>query len=84
MGPASSWNDRRRHVEPETPPNFGYVVDAAQKQAEAKLARLVPGAMHITDTDSGQEIHKEQPQFVVNWIRTVVDAVRDGHTWSAP
>jgi hypothetical protein len=39
-------------------PCFGYVTDAAQKQAQEKLARLVPNAK-ITNTNSGHEIHKE-------------------------
>ena len=49
----------------EVPPDFGYVTDAAQKQAQAQLAELVPGAKHITNTSSGHEIHKEQPQLVI-------------------
>ena len=60
----------------EVPPDFGYVTDAAQKQAQAQLAELVPGAKHITNTNSGHEIHKEQPQLVIDSIRQVVDAVR--------
>lgn len=60
------------------PPNFGYVTDAAQKQAQERLAKLVPNAKHITNTNSGHEIHKEQPQLVIDSIREVVDAVRSG------
>ena len=67
-----------------TPADFGYVVDRAQKQAHAKLAALVPGAKHITDTRSGHEIHKEQPQLVIDGIREVVDAVRSGKTQLVP
>jgi pimeloyl-ACP methyl ester carboxylesterase len=62
----------------DVPPDFGYVTDAAQKQAQEKLAKLVPNAKHITNTSSGHEIHKEQPQLVIDAIREVVDAVRDG------
>ncbi len=58
------------------PPDFGYVTDKAQKQAQAALARLVPNARHITETNSGHEIHKEQPQLVIDAIRDVVNAVR--------
>ena len=53
---------------PNTPPNVGYVTDRAQKEAHAKLAALVPGARHVTKTDSGHEIHKDQPQLVLNSI----------------
>jgi pimeloyl-ACP methyl ester carboxylesterase len=68
----------------DTPPDFGYVVDRAQKQAQARLAALVPGARHVTRTDSGHEIHKDQPQLVLDSIRDVVDAVRAGKTRLEP
>jgi hypothetical protein len=60
------------------PTDFGNVVDAAQKEAQERLARLVPNARHITNTNSGHEIHKEQPQLVIDAIREVVEAVRGG------
>jgi hypothetical protein len=53
----------------DVPPDFGYVTDAAQKEAQMKLAQLVPNAEHITNTNSGHEIHKEQPQLVIDSIR---------------
>jgi pimeloyl-ACP methyl ester carboxylesterase len=62
----------------DTPPDAGFITDAAQKVAHTKLAQLAPGAKHITKTDSGHEIHKEQPQLVIDAIREVVDAVRKG------
>jgi pimeloyl-ACP methyl ester carboxylesterase len=62
----------------DTPPDFGYVTDAAQKKAHEQLATLVPNAKHITKTNSGHEIHKEQPQLVIDAIREVVEAVRGG------
>jgi pimeloyl-ACP methyl ester carboxylesterase len=64
----------------DVPADFGYITDAAQKKAQAQLAVLVPGARHITDTDSGHEIHKEQPRLVTDAILAVVDAVRAGKT----
>ena len=60
----------------DVPPDFGYVTDAAQKKAQDRLAKLVPNAKHITNTNSGHEIHKEQPQLVVDAVRQVVKAVR--------
>jgi pimeloyl-ACP methyl ester carboxylesterase len=63
---------------PDTPPDFGYVTDVAQKEAQKRLATLVPGAKHITKTNSGHEIHKEQPQLVIDAIREVVEAARSG------
>ena len=62
----------------DVPPDFGYVTDAAQKQAQERLAKLVPNAKHISNTNSGHEIHKEQPLLVIDAIRQVVDAVRGG------
>jgi hypothetical protein len=35
----------------------------------------VPGARHITNTDSGHYIHQENPQLVIDSVREVVDAV---------
>ena len=60
------------------PADFGYVTEAAQRAAQAGLAALVPGARHVGNTNSGHNIHREQPQLVVEAIRDVVDAVRSG------
>jgi hypothetical protein len=65
----------------DVPPDFGYVTDAAQKKAQERLAKLVPNAKHISNTNSGHEIHKEQPQLVINSIREVVEAVRNSSSW---
>lgn len=62
----------------DIPPDFGYVTDAAQKKAQERLAKLVPNEKHVTNTNSGHEIHKEQPQLVIDAIREVVEAVRSG------
>lgn len=62
----------------DVPPAFGYVTDAAQKKAQKRLAELVPQAKHISNTNSGHDIHKEQPQLVINAISEVVKAVRSG------
>ena len=69
---------------PDTPPDIGYVTDRAQKEAQANLAALVPGARHVINTDSGHEIHKDQPQLVLDSIRDVVAAVREGKTSLEP
>jgi pimeloyl-ACP methyl ester carboxylesterase len=62
----------------DVPRDFGYIIDAAQKQAQERLAKLVPNAKHVTRTNSGHEIHKEHPQLVIDSIREVVEAVRSG------
>lgn len=58
-------------VPADTPPDFGATVDAAQAKAQARLAKLVPGAQHITKTHSGHNIHLIQPQIVVDAVRSV-------------
>ena len=60
------------------PADFGYVTDNAQRASQARLAALVPGARHDKNTNSGHNIHREQPQLVVATIRDVVDAAREG------
>ena len=62
----------------DIPRDFGYVTDAAQKKAQERLAKFVPNEKHITKTNSGHEIHKDQPQLVIDAIREVVEAVRSG------
>ena len=66
------------------PPDFGYVTDRTQKAAQAKLGALVAGARHVTNTNSGHNIHKDQPQLVVDSIRDVVEAARGGETSLIP
>ena len=65
----------------DVPPDFGYVTDAAQKQAQDRLAKLVPNAKHINNTNSGHEIHKDQPKLVIDAIRAVVEAMRNPSSW---
>jgi hypothetical protein len=49
---------------------FNAVVDA-----RGDLVSRVPGARHITNTDSGHYIHQVQPQLVTDSVREVLDAV---------
>jgi hypothetical protein len=63
---------------PDTPPDFGAVVDRANSAAQNELAALVPGAAHIADTHSGHNIMIGNAPVVVRAIRMVVDAVRAG------
>ena len=65
---------------PNTPPDFGAVVDRANSAAQNELAALVPGAVHITDTHSGHNIMIDNAPVVIQAIRMVVDAVRAGRT----
>jgi pimeloyl-ACP methyl ester carboxylesterase len=61
---------------PGVPADFGYVLDGAAAQSQAALAALLPGSRHITKTDSGHNVHQEQPQLVVDAIMSVVDELR--------
>ena len=65
---------------PDTPSDFGAVVDRANSAAQDELAALVPGAVHITDTHSGHNIMIDNAPVVIQAIRMVVDAVRAGQT----
>jgi pimeloyl-ACP methyl ester carboxylesterase len=64
----------------DTPPDFGYVIDRSNQIAQANLAQLVPGAKHVTDTHSGHNMMIDQPQLVIDAIREVVEAVRNGNS----
>ncbi|HEX8260372.1 MAG TPA: alpha/beta hydrolase [Rubrobacteraceae bacterium] len=57
---------------------FADALWAAQLAAQDELAKMFPGAEHITNTNSTHYIHNEQPQLVTDAIRQVVDADRDG------
>jgi pimeloyl-ACP methyl ester carboxylesterase len=57
---------------------FADALWASQLAAQDKLAKMFPGAEHITNTNSTHYIHNEQPQLVIDSIRQVVDADRDG------
>ena len=48
------------------------------------LATLVPNAHFAIATESGHNIHQDQPDLVIEAIRDVVDAVRDPSTWASP
>jgi hypothetical protein len=55
---------------------FGNYLFQAIVDARADLVSQVPGARHITDTQSGHYIHQEQPQLVIDSVREVVGVVR--------
>lgn len=57
-------------------PGYGAAIDAAQPIMQRHLAELVPGATHITNTNSGHDINIEQPRLVIDGIHHVVDALR--------
>jgi len=56
-------------------------MEAVMAAQQAHLATLVPDARHIIATESGHNIHQDQPELVIQAIRSVVEAVRDPSTW---
>lgn len=48
---------------------------------QVELTNLVPGARHVIATDSGHNIHQDQPDLVIQAIHDVVAAVRDPASW---
>ena len=67
-------------VSPDTPRDFGAVIDRTNAAAQRELAALVPGMVHITNTKSGHNIMVENAPLVIRSIRQVVDAARAGDT----
>ena len=65
---------------PDTPRDFGKVMDRAWTAAQNELASLVPGAVHITNTHSGHNIMLGNAPVVIRSIRRVVNAVRAGRS----
>ena len=61
---------------PGTPTNYPQVFWRAQVSSQDSLAKLFPGAIHVTDTKSSHNIQNHQPQLVVKWVRDVVHKVR--------
>jgi pimeloyl-ACP methyl ester carboxylesterase len=61
---------------PEEAKEFGELILRATVDARSDLVSQVPGARHITDTDSGHYIHWERPKLVIKQIREVVEAAR--------
>jgi len=61
---------------PEEAKEFSELLFRADVAARSDLVSQVPGARHITDTESGHYIHWEQPQLVIDSVREVVEAAR--------
>ena len=65
---------------PEMPANYPEAFWRAQLAAQDGLAMLVPGGIHISHTNSGHNIHNENPKLVIDWIRYSVEKVRQHST----
>lgn len=58
--------------------------EAIMLDAQYDLAGLVPDARLEIATESGHNIHQDQPELVIDAVRVVVTAVRDPSTWTDP
>ena len=67
-------------TQPGVPKGLNVVIRKAQDVSQVKVADLVPGAEHITETHSGHDIMLENPVLVSQSILDVIGAVRDGRT----
>lgn len=61
---------------PGTPASYPQAFWRAQLSSQDSLAKLFPGAIHITNTKSSHNIQNYQPRLVVKWVRDVVRKVR--------
>jgi pimeloyl-ACP methyl ester carboxylesterase len=64
------------HPDPDTP--FVELEEPFWRQLQRELAQLVPGGRLVVATESGHDIHHDQPELVLDAIRDVVLAVRAG------
>ena len=62
------------------PRDYGVMLDAANTQAQNKLAALVPGARHVTDTNAGHNIMIDNTPVVIESVRDVWDTTVGGRT----
>jgi pimeloyl-ACP methyl ester carboxylesterase len=75
------------HGKPFADPFPGWPSDKMEgimSALQQDLANLVPDARLEVATESGHNIHQDQPDLVIETIRDVVTAVRDPGTWAAP
>ncbi len=58
-------------------------MEAIMSALQQDLATLVPNARLEVATESGHNIHQDQPQLVIDAIQQVVTAVHDPRAWAA-
>jgi pimeloyl-ACP methyl ester carboxylesterase len=62
----------------DPPPPYVELEEPFWRQLQRELARLVPEGRLVVATESGHDIHHEQPELVLDAIRDVVLGVRAG------
>jgi pimeloyl-ACP methyl ester carboxylesterase len=55
--------------------------EALQQTGFENLAALVPQARFSVASESGHDIHQDQPELVIEAVRQVVEGVRNPDTW---
>ena len=71
-----------RSPQPADAPGFTTgELEAILRRANEDLATLVPNARFTVATESGHDIHQDQPELVTEAIRQVVAGVRNPDTW---
>jgi pimeloyl-ACP methyl ester carboxylesterase len=55
--------------------------EALQQTSFENLATLVPQARFSVASESGHDIHQDQPELVIEAVRQVVEGVRNPDTW---
>jgi pimeloyl-ACP methyl ester carboxylesterase len=69
---------------PNVPADFSPAAfETAWRKGQDELAALLPDAKHAVAKESDHYIQIEQPDLVVEAVRTVVDAARDKASWRA-
>jgi pimeloyl-ACP methyl ester carboxylesterase len=66
------------HGRPDPDVPFPEEEERLWQQLQRELAQLVPGGRLVIATESGHDIHHDQPELVLDAIRDVVRAVRAG------
>ena len=66
----------RTRLPADAPANYPEVFWRAQLTSQDSLAKLFPGARHISNTNSDHNIQNNQPQLVINSVLDVVEKVR--------
>ena len=62
------------------PADFGYVIDSSHAEAQNRVARIVSGSRHLTETESesesGHNMMIDNAPIVTEAILEVIDSVR--------
>jgi pimeloyl-ACP methyl ester carboxylesterase len=78
-GPKIQQQASAGQLPPGVPSDFGFLIDAAHRDAQAQVTLLVEGVEHIT-AHSGHNVMIDNAPVVIDAIDTVVDAVRDNRS----